>query len=317
MTKMKTLSILVCAMLLNAGCNDDSKKPSAMKAASSSKFDSKPASKPKPKPTPKPAPKPNLKPPRPFPIPPVVPKPIPKPNPKPTPNNPIKPVASSNFNQPVFQAFGYKWVARDSSWKAGGPQPNRKWSAKNVVVHSPNNVELKITKDRSGEPVASEMVSVDSMGYGTYEFAFEGNFGNFDNSAVFGLFTFNWLDNKHPGYQEIDAIEISYWGTPKLTGKATYYPHEEHPVTNPDYLWPKDLKKGIVRLKWSAGRIEWTYLNGVTKKVVYTTSKTQNVPVPGQQQMHINLWNYSGGNWKHAKEESVRITAFKYTPAAR
>ena len=117
-----------------------------------------------------------------------------------------------------------------------------------MVVHSPDNVELKITKDEVGEPVASEMVSVDSMGYGDYEFAFEGNFGNFDNSAVFGLFTFNWLDNKHPGYQEIDAIEISYWGTPKLTGKATYYPHEEHPVTNPDYLWPKDLKKGIVRL---------------------------------------------------------------------
>ena len=318
MAKMKTLFVLVCAMLLNAGCFDGNKKPSTPNnpAPVPAKPDT-PATTPEPAPTPAPAPAPT-----PAPEPAPAPTPAPEPVPAPTPDKPVtpeapKPAASSNFNQPEFEAFGYKWVARDSSWKAGGPHPNHKWSVKNVVVHSPDNVELKITKDEVGEPVASEMVSVDSMGYGDYEFAFEGNFGNFDNSAVFGLFTFNWLDNKHPGYQEIDAIEISYWGTPKLTGKATYYPHEEHPVTNPDYLWPKDLKKGIVRLKWSEGRIDWTYLNGETKEVVYTTSKTQDVPVPGQQQMHINLWNYRGGDWKHAKEESVRVTAFKYTPAAK
>ena len=119
MAKMKTLSVLVCAMLLNAGCFDGNKKPSTPNnpAPVPAKPDT-PATTPEPAPTPAPAPAPT-------------PAPEPVPAPAPTPDKPVtpeapKPAASSNFNQPEFEAFGYKWVARDSSWKAGGPHPNHK-----------------------------------------------------------------------------------------------------------------------------------------------------------------------------------------------
>ncbi|AZR59953.1 family 16 glycosylhydrolase [Eikenella corrodens] len=236
--------------------------------------------------------------------------------PTPTPA-PYKPVASSNFGQYEIDAFGYKWVVRDSSWRDGGPQVNDEWSFANVVKND-NGLDLKISHNAKGEPVGAELISVDSMGYGEYELAFESDWSRFDNSVVFGFFTYNWLEDT-PGYQEIDAIETSRWGNTLLKSKATYYPDNEfkNRVTGPDYFWPESMRKGIVRMRWSKNRVDWTFLDGSTGKVVYTASRTERVPVPGKQQVHINLWNSDEGDWKNAKPQTVRLTGFKYTPSDR
>lgn len=230
---------------------------------------------------------------------------------------PYQPAASSNFGQYEIEAFGYKWVARDSSWRDGGPQVNDEWSFGNVVKNG-DNLDLKISHNAKGEPVGAELISVDSMGYGEYELAFESDWSRFDNSVVFGFFTYNWLEDT-PGYQEIDAIETSRWGNTLLKSKATYYPDNEfkNRVTGPDYFWPESMRKGIVRMRWSKNRVDWTFLDGSTGKVVYTASRTERVPVPGKQQVHINLWNSDEGDWKNAKPQTVRLTGFKYTPSDR
>lgn len=230
---------------------------------------------------------------------------------------PYQPAASSNFGQYEIEAFGYKWVARDSSWRDGGPQVNDEWSFGNVVKNG-DNLDLKISHNAKGEPVGAELISVDSMGYGEYELAFESDWSRFDNSVVFGFFTYNWLEDT-PGYQEIDAIETSRWGNTLLKSKATYYPDNEfkNRVTGPDYFWPESMRKGIVRMRWSKNRVDWTFLDGSTGKVVYTASRTERVPVPGKQQVHINLWNSDEGDWRNAKPQTVRLTGFKYTPSDR
>lgn len=230
---------------------------------------------------------------------------------------PYQPAASSNFGQYEIEAFGYKWVARDSSWRDGGPQVNDEWSFGNVVKNG-DNLDLKISHNAKGEPVGAELISVDSMGYGEYELAFESDWSRFDNSIVFGFFTYNWLEDT-PGYQEIDAIETSRWGNTLLKSKATYYPDNEfkNRVTGPDYFWPESMRKGIVRMRWSKNRVDWTFLDGSTGKVVYTASRTERVPVPGKQQVHINLWNSDEGDWRNAKPQTVRLTGFKYTPSDR
>ena len=228
---------------------------------------------------------------------------------------PYKPVASSNFGQYEIEAFGYKWVARDSSWRDGGPQVNDEWSFSNVVKNG-NNLDLKISHNAKGEPVGAELISVDSMGYGEYELAFESDWSQFDNSVVFGFFTYNWLEDT-PGNQEIDAIETSRWGNRQLKSKATYYPDNtfKNRVSGPDYFWPESMRKGIVRMRWSRNRVDWTFLDGSTGKVVYSASRTERVPVPGKQQVHINLWNSDEGDWQNAKPQTVRLTGFRYTPS--
>ena len=64
-----------------------------------------------------------------------------------------------------------------------------------------------------GEPLSAEIVSAESMGYGTYEASYEllapARMRDLHKNIVWGIFPFDWEDT-YPGYQEIDIVEDSY-----------------------------------------------------------------------------------------------------------
>lgn len=220
-----------------------------------------------------------------------------------------------DYGQARLQFAGRDWVARDSSWKSGGPQANDTWSRTNVTV-TDNKAVLRIspkTDVTSGEtygPAGAELVSVNHMGYGTYEVRFTADFSQFDKWATFGLFMFDW-DDDVPGHGEIDLVEIGKWGKTDLAAKLTHYPTDD-PVHSPEFAWPPSLTKGIVRMAWEPGRITWTLIDGNSRETLHTATTTDRVPVPRRQKLHMNLWVFNAAGWDAAKAASVTIDGFTF-----
>ena len=217
---------------------------------------------------------------------------------------------SNDYSQPRVQFSGRDWVVRDSSWKNGGPTANDEWAFSNVREISGGKLELHLTND-GGTPYGAEIISVQSMGYGTYELAFSADFAQFDKYAAFGFFTFDWEDQV-PGHQEIDAVEISKWGKDHLAAKLTHYPDND-PVHQPDYRWDVSIKQGVARMVWEPGRITWALIDGKTKQVLHTATTTERVPTPQKQQVHINLWTFNATGWQSVAPQKVTLDNFSYT----
>ena len=217
-----------------------------------------------------------------------------------------------DYGQKRVQFAGRDWVARDSAWKTGGPMAGDQWDRRNVTINQ-NKAVLRLSPrggENQGVPAGAELVSVSSLGYGTYEVAFTTDFSKFDKYAAFGLFFFDW-DDSIPGHGEIDLVEISRWGKTNLAAKLTHYPDND-PVHSPEFAWPPTLQKGIVRLVWEPGRLTWTLINGDTKATLHTATTTERVPTHRRQKLHINLWAFNADGWENAKETTVTIESFQY-----
>ena len=89
------------------------------------------------------------------------------------------PTYENNYGQTTIDWAGFKWVARDKWYENGSPHANGQWSKDNVQQHD-SSLDLSITNDDGKTPVASEIISTRSMGYGTYEMTFKGDFSTFD-----------------------------------------------------------------------------------------------------------------------------------------
>lgn len=227
-----------------------------------------------------------------------------------------RPRFSSSFGQPTFEWAGRSWFRRDTDWKSGGPNASDHWARGNIQAEG-SGLRFSLT-NAGGDPVGAELVSQDALGYGTYEVTFSADFDQWDKHAVFGMFTFQWAEPQTPGHRELDAIEVSKWGQDgPMLGKFTYYPNDDG-VSAPDFQWPSDLKKATVRMRWTDGRLEWTLINAETGKQLFTHVKTDRVPAPDKQQVHINVWAFGSSrvtDWGSAQPFSVLVEDFVFSPA--
>ncbi len=105
--------------------------------------------------------------------------------------------------QNQVQWSGYTWIVK--SGIELGPGPNN-WASElsTVWVDNEGNLHLKILKI-SNKWYCSEIISLQSFGYGEYSFEVCTNVENLDKNIVLGLFTYQ--DDK----KEID-LEFSRWG---------------------------------------------------------------------------------------------------------
>ncbi len=232
------------------------------------------------------------------------------------------PHAGEYPSEPSFSWSGHQWYARDSSFRSGGPGQGGNWSRSNVVVRADGSLDLKITNPRGDSPVAAEIVSRETFGHGTYQVTAEGDFAHLPPAYVFGVLTFDWTSTAvGPGFNEIDAGEVSSWGrTTPPTVTHTYYPDAGGARSVGVTPWPSNLTQATFRLVWQPEALTFQVYAGPAptgRPFSEVTVRAADVPTPKSEAVHINLWDgvWDGKppNGQHSPPVSIRLTRFTHT----
>lgn len=213
------------------------------------------------------------------------------------------------------------------AWKitSGGMAGVAKGHPANLFVDRSGYLHLRII-NRGGTYTASEMFSVEKMGFGTYQWQIEGPVVSMDKSIVLGLFSYGpqariGVD----GENEID-IEFSQWNNTchGCNADFTFYP-----TTGNKGLGPKEdnfkIRLGgetltTARFEWSSTKIVATIMSGLqplgtTANVLQTltfspsdyAARIPQVPLP----LGMNLWCFKA---PPASEQEIIIRDFQYVP---
>jgi hypothetical protein len=231
-------------------------------------------------------------------------------------------VAGEYPAQPSFTWSGHRWYARDSSFRSGGPGQGGNWSRRNVVVNADGSLDLRITNPTGASPVAAEVVSRETFGYGTYAVTVEGDFTHLPPAYVFAVFTFDWSSTGvGPGFNEIDIGEVSSWGgTSPPALSHTYYPDAGGAHSVGVQRWPPTVTQATFRLVWRPGVLTFqVYAGRAPSGTPFSdvTVSAADVPTPKNEAVHVNLWD---GSWdgnpadgQHSAPVSFRLTRFSHS----
>jgi hypothetical protein len=194
----------------------------------------------------------------------------------------------------------------------------------NVKVDASGYLHLQIVQ-REGNWTASEVFSVEKLGFGTYQWVVEGDVYNMDKSTVLGLFPYG--PAQHIGADaenEID-IEFSQWNETchGCNADFTVYPSTGNRKPKGISSWEDNFRTAggnitTARMEWSSERIVFTLMNGIhaigtTADVIKTETYSSNPANIPQEAMPvgINLWCFKT---LPAKKQSVLIRDFQFVP---
>jgi hypothetical protein len=210
---------------------------------------------------------------------------------------------------------GYEWWVKKSCGPVGPGDNYFSDSPDNVWVDAADRLHLKITQD-DGIWYCSEVILNDCLGYGDYLFLFESQVGELDPNVVLGLFTWD-SDSPSEDYREID-IEFSRWGVPSDTNaqyvvQPWYVPGNRH-----RWFMPTNMDSSTHRFNWREGQVQFLSVAGHQSCEPYDSVihswqySSPDVPVPGTENIRINLWLYE--TVPPAQEVEVIVSAFSYYP---
>lgn len=166
-------------------------------------------------------------------------------------------------------------------------------------------IEMKLTNPTGNDPKGCQ-ISVGGLGgYGTYECVIEGNWSQMHAAIVWGgMFTYG---GGQPGFNEIDACEISAWGAnanPRNMEHTLWYGPYVDETNDGNYSgasWVPPNGKSTHRIIWTEGSVicrSWagTDTSGAPAvETVWTTAGGFNIPVPAGESLIFNLWAFQGG----------------------
>jgi hypothetical protein len=224
-----------------------------------------------------------------------------------------------------------------------GPGPN--WFSdfySDVFVDDEGRLHMKIA-EHDGKWYATEVVSEENMGYGTYIFTVIGDLVNIPENIVLGLFTWDNTTFYEQANSEVD-IEFSKWGNaqnsntltysvqpvnfgpfyPERTYNAIIDPQKLNGVTTHTFTWTDTLItwKSYAGYEYGQDEIlgQWSFNknNPAREKTEGgNTSLPVVIPAPGlTTNARINFWiltNFSG-HPADGKEHEVIIQSFQYIP---
>ena len=231
-------------------------------------------------------------------------------------------VASGNWWVPsgerTVSFSGYQWSVKNSGTEVWGPGPNYFSDAlSNVWVDSLNHLHVRITH-RDNKWQCAEVTLDHSLGYGQYVFHVQGNVGTLDVNSVLGLFT--WDDDSTQAHREMD-IEFSRWGYAADPTNAQFV---SQPYDTPGNLtrWtiPETMSVSTNSFNWRADSIGFISVGGDHNFPPYSLVNASwrytgvNLPTPGNERVHINLWLNSGDAPSDTNEIEVIITKFEFDP---
>ena len=227
-------------------------------------------------------------------------------------------------DETVLKFCGRQWVVKTSEQLRTGPGPNF-FGRTNVWVDG-EGLHLKITRqeDADGKPrwFCAEVVSKDSLGYGTYRWYLSSPI-KADPNVVLGLF--NW-DNKPESvryhHRELDVELISTWGQKGSELNAQYcvqpwsrkdnrhrfaIPISNVTATTHSFRWKQDA----VYFRSLRGHA----LNPQQKEDVlgeWTFDKS-GVPPAGAENVRMNLWLLNRQS-DMTNEWEIVISKFEFEP---
>lgn len=208
----------------------------------------------------------------------------------------------------VIQFSGYSWTVKDSRAERVGPGPNR--FSLDAVEVTPDGLKLKVL-ERGGQFYCAEIICRQSLGYGTYRFHVGSPLDQLDANIVLGMFT--WSDSDDGSNREMD-IEVSRWSDtsePPL-GQFVVQPHQV-PGSMEVFELPPKLQSSEYRMVWLPGSVQFEvrHPQGAT---IWRSRFTRDIPHPGGDSIHINLW-LRGGAQPGSGAKEVFIRAFDFQPA--
>lgn len=215
---------------------------------------------------------------------------------------------------------GHRWSVKQSDVPVG-PGPNRFSDRPEDVWVDDLGLHLTL-RQRNGFWWSTEVILDDNLGYGTYVFHTNSRVDILDANVVLGLFT--WDDAAPPHYREID-FEFARWGNAADPTNAQYV---VQPYDAPDNLvrfrvdLSDDDRKLTHVLQWSPGLVELSTYHGhhlpgalpVFERIFAWSNDGPNVPVPGLENVRMNLWLMWGYPPSNGLPEEVVISNFLFEP---
>lgn len=169
----------------------------------------------------------------------------------------------------VVSFSGYDWdVKHDNVLQ--GPGPN--WFSNDlddIYVDQNGYLHMHIT-ERDGRWYATEVVSQDTMGYGTYTWTIEGDFVNQPDNIVVGLFT--WDNNTffEQANSELD-VELAKWGEDKentlqyAVQPVAFGPYYPERTNNPEGTEPWLIGVSTHEIHWTDSLVSFRSFHGEDK----------------------------------------------------
>lgn len=225
---------------------------------------------------------------------------------------------------------GRTWAVKDAPAPVGpgsnvfSDQPSDVWvdqAGLHLTIHY-----------RDGRWWSSEVVLLDSLGYGTYTFQTDSGTANLDVNATLGLFTWDgYGDDEASGNghnREID-IEDSRWGVPSD-------PNSQY-VVQPWYVSGNRRRFNLPTtpsaptvtrsFTWKPSSIRFLTLSGVQSPrnypdssviddwtYIHQTAGPNYVPRRGRERIHLNLWLNAQPAPSNGQSVEVVISSFSFTP---
>jgi hypothetical protein len=194
---------------------------------------------------------------------------------------------------------GYEWLFRRTR-EPEGPGPNVFLdNPRTIWVDDLGYLHLRVWT-RGGRWYCSEARLAESLGYGTYEFVLESEPRFSGPSVILGLFTY---DHEAPDadHREIN-IEFGRFGDPKTPGTQYAMQPFDEPGNQYRFPPPSGDQPSTHGFCWLPGRIESRSavadlfaLSPEDDALLRTfVIDSDQVPLPGSETVHINLWLYRG-----------------------
>jgi hypothetical protein len=205
---------------------------------------------------------------------------------------------------------GYEWAVKEPT-TTFGPGPNY-WSPDNVRVDAAGRLHLRITQVQ-GVWYCAEVTLDRELGYGTYRFSVDSSLGDLDPNVTLGLFT--WSDDPAENNREMD-IEIARWGDAADPTNAQYV---VQPAGPPGHLTrftqPSSPPRSIQSFTWLPDQVDFASTREDGLPIAATDYTGDDVPTPGSERVHINLWLYAGLAPTDGDSVEVTLSNFTFVPA--
>jgi hypothetical protein len=224
--------------------------------------------------------------------------------------------SSSAQSQVIWQ--GHTWNVTNGGMAGAAPG-----SPKNVSIDSNGYLHLHITND-AGKWTASELFTVDNLGFGTYQWVVQGDVWSMDPVTVLGVFSYGPAHGiGKDGSNEID-VEFSQWDrTCNCNADFTIYPSVRRDKGKSSFEHNFTVSDGTdlttARMEWNSSRVVLTLMRGnqpigTTANVLKTDTYKPSNPADIPQQplpVGINFWAFTA---VPATNQSVIIQSFQYVP---
>ena len=203
---------------------------------------------------------------------------------------------------------GVTWSIKTSR-SAVGPGPCV-FAKTNASVDTTGLLHLTIAKSGSTWTCA-EIIGPTSYGYGTYTFTLASSVGALDPNVVLGLFT--WSDRAPYAHREID-IEVARWGSPTDPTNAQYVVQPYATARHLQRFTQPSVTTSTQSFTWRADQVSWQSLDGSGTQIASYAYSGSDVPRPGDERVHLNLWLFNGAAPTNGQAVDVVVRSFSFTP---